>query len=204
MQFFKTITLNVKSILDGVDLEKKTRKKEFAELICTEMAILLKCGALVQKRCDCGLTWINTTLECKVCRKKFTFIIQWASFNQETMEIKVMSDSQICNHPVQQATRPIKGTKRVDVARHLDGKSTTSFINASIMKADQDLVLKSGNLQDIKTSEVLRQIRSQDLAKHDLHTDPLIDIHLIAKSDRNKINRFIQDVSSFPFTVTVS
>jgi hypothetical protein len=203
MQFFKNVTLNVKSILNGVDFEKKTRKKEFADLICTEMAIHLESGALIQKRCDCGLTWINITLECKVCRKKFKFIIQWASFHQETIEIKVLSDPQICNHPAQQSTRPIKGTKRLDVADHLAGKSTSSFINASIMKANKDLVMKTGNLQDIKSSEVVRQIRSQDLSKHDFHTDPLIDIHLMAKSDMNNTNRFIQDVSSFPFTVTV-
>ena len=72
-----------------------------------------------------------------------------------------------------------------------------------ITNLDENIVKMTGNLQNYKSPGVVRKIRSENASKQDLHSNPLIEIHKMAIIEDSD-TRLIQDVTTYPFTITVS
>ena len=202
MEFFKKIILKTNAIKSGLDIENKKKLPKYNQVICSELSVQLNSGALIVKRVNLGKYSFNTLLECIVCRKKFNFLIVWEDLKKEDITVNVFSDSTKCNHPDKQSTRPVKGIERTKVSASIQGKSTKSMTEENILILDEHVVKESGNLQNFKSSSVIRKIRSEMNAKDNLHKNPLIELHMMA-TQQNLETRFIQEVSTFQFTVTV-
>lgn len=194
--FAKSVSVNEKSVNNG---------SEFNSTLCSEMAVKLESGALVVKNKNPGKHHIAIYLECKSCRRKFNFNINWEAFSYQVMEFIVYGDkNKSCLHPHVQSSRPITGNLRKEVGKDLQTQSIANYRDKQVLTSNQEIALKTGNLQTIVSPAVYAKIRQENIAQYDLDKNDLIDVHKMALSDLNKNEKLIQRVSTFPFTVLVS
>ena len=137
------------------------------------------------------------------CLQKFNFVMSWEDLAGEKIQVKVFSDNKVCCHPEQQSTRPVKGNIRAELGHELRQKSVKTVTNENIVSINEEIVKQTGNLQSFKSPVVARKLRSEMTSKNDLDKDQLVEIHMMATKEISE-KRLIQDVSTYPFTVTVS
>lgn len=203
MELYQEINVNCLEFANNLDVKNKKKLPAYNDIICNKMSCVLQTGALVVKNIDVLQHGVSNKLACSVCKKVFQFKYKWIDLKQESMLIKVFSDKTICDHPDEQRTRPVRGPGREKLAEELTVNSADTYINKQILQVDKHLLQAKGNLQTIKSPEVLWKIRSQHLAKDDLDSNDFLDIHKLAISDENAKNPLIQSVATFPFTIMV-
>lgn len=205
MVFFKRVKLRVSDFKETFDVVKRTTSSDFPHAICTELSILLESGALaLHKRC-LGKYFLSCELNCIACKKEYKFRIRWSELSVDEIDIDVQSDAKAkCEHPETPSTRPLKENQRKSIGKDLKTKSVQNIINEQIMKANDDIILTSGNMQSITAPEVLYKIRQEELASEDLDKNDFLDIYKMSIGAENQEKHFIQQVSMFPFIVMVS
>lgn len=203
MELHREITVNSSEFASNLDTKNKKKLPTYNDIVCNRMSCVLKTGALIVKNIDLLQHSVSNKLACCTCKKVFQFKFKWIDLEKENMTIKVYSDKSICNHPEEQKTRHVRGYAREKLAEEMTVNSADTYINKQILQVDKALLQAKGNLQSIKSPEVLWKIRSEHLAKDDLDHNDFLDIHKLATSEENLNFPFIQSVATFPFTILV-
>jgi hypothetical protein len=197
----KLIEWNAKKLSSYVSAEDQKTNADFPSFICKEMSQELHSPALKVERNDKRKKFLSMLLGCVVCSKQYRFNIYWKELSGDSIvKIEVYSDSRVCNHPEEQATRYLRGTERKEVAKSLERKSIKEYQDDQLKDIDKSLLKATGNMQTFKSSEVLKKAKSEQKAKKDLDSDDLKDVYLMATAAENKL---VRHVSSMPFTVHV-
>lgn len=97
-------------------------------------------------------------------------------------------------------TRPLRGFDRLLAKQSMQNLTAEQHREKCLNKADK-VLLKSKNFQDIKSTSVFHNVRSELMAENDNGIDDINDINLEMMNVK-KEDKWIQDLSLNPFFVT--
>jgi hypothetical protein len=126
------------------------------------------------------------------CRK-FRFTISDRPTDNSPAKLCVYSDKTSTKHAGMLA-RTLKGLERKMVRAELEDENPYVYRLKCAEDCDVDLAYK-GDLQKVRTPAVFRKVRSEALARNDMHKDDLIDLIMMKREDDGQ---YIQAVGS-PF-----
>jgi rRNA maturation endonuclease Nob1 len=202
--FHTTLSLRFSKVSAVFDGANKKLKPEYSNVICEELALQLKVGVLTVSYTNPCAKSIQTVVKCVSCKKKFKFKLFWDCTKEgKNIDVDIYTNREECSHPEIQSTRQVRGEDRSKIAKELKGMSNQTYSDEQLKKIDLKILETTGNTQTLKSTGVIKKIRSEEKSKEDLHRNDLKDLYLKATSDENLSDVFIQTFQAFPFSVQV-
>ncbi|XP_050548027.1 uncharacterized protein LOC126909632 isoform X2 [Daktulosphaira vitifoliae] len=116
------------------------------------------------------------------------------------VEVVVWSSSRNFSHsPKDRMTCQIRGHERKIIGDKLKNTTAFKYQDECILSASPTKVLRSGNMQSVKTLTTLRKLSSEQQLKADYDKHDSFDVVLMAQEEKNKWLNMI--VNPYPFNV---
>lgn len=107
------------------------------------------------------------------------------TFSSEKITVSIFSSTSNFNHPVRK-TLYVKGIERYIVKNQLRSIKASEYRQNTVLESSP-LLIKCGNYQNIKSTCVVRKIRSEKLSKYDRDPDEVMDIILRRRESASHI-----------------